>query len=137
MISLIIGRKGSGKTKKLIDLCTEASASSKGDVIFIEKANTLAVRMAPHIRLVVVDEYDVVGFDALYGMLAGMCAGNYDITDIFVDSTLKICGDLSGLAAFVEKLNDLSGKVDAHFVLSVSADAGELPDDLLKTVNLL
>ena len=124
MITLILGKKGSGKTKKLLELCNEAVAQSKGNVVFIEKDTTLTYNLSHKVRLVAADEYAVCGFDAFYGYIAGMCAGNYDITDIFVDSTLKIGGDdLEKLADFVEKLS----KLDANITLSVSADKADIP----------
>ncbi len=123
MITLILGKKGSGKTKRLIDLCAKATAESNGNVVFIEKDNTLTYDLSHKTRLVAADEYSIVGFDALYGFIAGMCAGNYDITDIFVDSTLKI-GALAELEGFVEKLAKLQ---NVNLVLSVSADKAEIP----------
>jgi RecA/RadA recombinase len=124
MITLILGRKGSGKTKKLIDMCAAATAASNGNVVFIEKDSTLTYDLSHKTRLVAADESGITGYDAFYGFIAGMCAGNYDITDIFVDSTLKIGGaDFEALAAFVERLS----KLDVNLVLSVSADKAELP----------
>lgn len=124
MITLILGHKGSGKTKKLMDLCNAAVEQSKGNVVFIEKDNTLTYDLSHKARLVAAEDYVIKGFDALYGYIAGMCAGNYDITDIFVDSVLKIGGsDLEALANFVEKLGHLNTRV----VMSVSADKDEIP----------
>ena len=130
MITLILGKKGSGKTKKLLDLCNEAVAQSKGNVVFIEKDTTLTYNLSHKVRLVAADEYAVCGFDAFYGYIAGMCAGNYDITDIFVDSTLKIGGDVAALLPFVEKLKKLSDMADTNVVLSVSADPSEIPAEI-------
>ena len=124
MITLILGHKGSGKTKKLMAMCNTAVEQSKGNVVFIEKDNTLTYDLSHKARLVAAEDYAIKGFDALYGYIAGMCAGNYDITDIFVDSVLKIGGsDMEALADFVEKL----GKLDVHVVMSVSADKEEIP----------
>lgn len=124
MITLILGHKGSGKTKKLMTMCNAAVEQSKGNVVFIEKDNTLTYDLNHKARLVSAEDYGVQGFDSLYGYIAGMCAGNYDITDIFVDSVLKIGGaDLDELAAFVEKL----GKLDTHIVMSVSAAKEDIP----------
>ncbi len=109
MITLILGKKGSGKTKRLLDLCAEATEGSKGSVVFIEKDNTLTFDLSYKTRLAVAEEYGIVGFDALYGFVAGMCAGNYDITNVFIDSTLKIGGrDMEKFADFVEKLGALN-----------------------------
>lgn len=124
MVTLILGKKGSGKTKKLMDLCNTAIAQTKGNVVFIEKDNTLTYDVSHQVRLVSAADYAICGFDALYGFIAGMCAGNYDITDIFVDSTLKIGGtDMAALDAFVEKIS----KLEINMVLSVSADKSEIP----------
>jgi len=124
MVTLILGKKGSGKTKKLMELCNVAVAQSKGNVVFIEKDNTLTYDVNHQVRLVSAADFAICGFEALYGFVAGMCAGNYDITDIFVDSTLKIGGtDMAALEAFVEKMS----KLDVRTVLSVSADKSEIP----------
>ena len=126
MITLILGKKGSGKTKRLMDMCNESVAQSKGNVLFIEKDNTLTYHISHKVRLAAADEYAVKGFDSLYGFIAGMCAGNYDITDIFVDSTLKIGGDVANLLGFVEKLKKLSEMANTNIVMSVSADRREI-----------
>ena len=126
MITLILGKKGSGKTKRLMDMCNEAVASSKGNVVFIEKDSTLTYNVSHKVRLTAADEYAIKGFDSFYGFIAGMCAGNYDITDIFVDSTLKIGGDMADLLTFVEKLKVLSEKANTNIVMSVSADRSEI-----------
>ncbi|MBQ4612355.1 MAG: hypothetical protein IJB26_02255 [Clostridia bacterium] len=127
MITLILGRKGSGKTKKLMAMCNAAIEKSNGNVVFIEKDNTLTYDISHKARLVAAEDYAIKGFDALYGYIAGMCAGNYDITDIFVDSVLKIGGsDTAALVPFVEKL----AKLEANIVMSISADKAELPAEL-------
>lgn len=124
MITLILGHKGSGKTKKLMAMCNAAVEQSKGNVVFIEKDNNLTYDISHKARLVAAEDYAIKGFAALYGYIAGMCAGNYDITDIFVDSVLKIGGaDLDELADFVEKLS----KLDANIVMSVSAAKEDIP----------
>ena len=131
MVTLILGKKGSGKTKRLIDLCNAATAESKGNVVFVEKEGILIYDVNSKARLVVADEYGVKGFEALYGFLSGMCAGNYDITDVFVDSTRKIGGsDPEALADFVDKLAALAKKTETRMVLSVSADKSEIPERL-------
>ena len=122
MVKLILGKKGSGKTKHLLELCAAATAASGGNVVFIEKDDTLTYDLSHKTRLVSAAEYAVADFDALYGFIAGMSAGNYDITDIFVDSTLKIGGGVAGLTSFVQKLKSLSPNV----TLSISADQSEV-----------
>ena len=84
MIKLIVGKKGSGKTKALLEMIEEAVGTSKGSVVCIEKGNSLKYNVSHQARLVDIEDYDVSDFNTLYGFLAGMLAGNYDITDLFV-----------------------------------------------------
>lgn len=131
MITLILGKKGTGKTKRLLDMCAAATEASNGCVVFIEKDSTLTFDLSHKTRLAVAEEYGIAGFDALYGYIAGMCAGNYDITDIYVDQTLKIGGfDMEALADFIEKLSVMAEKASANVVLSVSADPADVPERL-------
>lgn len=133
MVQLILGNKGSGKTKRLIEMCNEATEKSKGHVVLIEKNNQLSYNITYRTRLVAADEYDIQGFDAFYGFISGMCAANYDITDIFVDSTLKITGyDFEKLAGFIEKLDSLSKKAEVNIVMTVSADKSSVPRNRFK-----
>ena len=92
MITLLIGKKGSGKTKKLIELANEAVQNSNGNVVVIEKGLKLTYDISHKARLVDSDAYGIEGLDALVGFVSGICAANYDVTDVFVDSTLKITG---------------------------------------------
>lgn len=133
MVSLILGNKGSGKTKRLIDKCNEAMSNSKGHVVFIEKEGSTSHSIGYRVRLVEADEYGIRGFDAFYGFISGMCAGNYDITDVFIDSTLKIGGgDMAELTSFIERLDILSKKANVNFVLTVSADKDDIPERIAK-----
>ena len=90
MIKLIVGTKGSGKTKTLIDMAKAAAETSKGNVVCVEKGDKLAREVPTSVRLINSDEYQVKGFANLYGFLAGILAGNYDITELFIDGILKI-----------------------------------------------
>ena len=129
MMTLILGKKGTGKTKKLLALCAEATEQSKGNVVFIEKDSTLTYNLSHKTRLVVSDEYGIADFDAFYGFIAGMIAGNYDITDVFVDSTLKIGGrDMQKLSGFLHQVAALCEKAGTSIVFSVSAEKEEIPE---------
>lgn len=128
MITLLTGKKGSGKTKKLIELANAAVEKSNGNVVVVEKGLKLTYDISHSARLVDIDSYDVKGGKGLYGFLAGICAGNYDVTDILVDSTLKITGTgAEVMEPLVEELKKLSETSGANFVLSVSAADEEIP----------
>ena len=129
MISLIIGNKGSGKTKRLVDLVNKAVDASKGNVVCIEKGLKLTYDLTHKARLVDTDEYNISGFDTLYGFISGMCAGNYDLTEIFVDATLKIGGrNYDELADFIAKLAPLVEKSKVEIVFTISCDEADLPE---------
>ncbi len=131
MITLLTGKKGSGKTKKLIDMANAALEKSNGNVVVIEKGLKLTYDISHNARLIDIDAYDVQGGKGLYGFLAGICAGNYDVTDILVDSTLKITGTgAEVLAPLVEELKHLSEESKANFVLSISAADEEIPESV-------
>ena len=131
MIKLIVGKKGSGKTKQLIDLMNAAVAKDHGSIVCVEKGAKLTYDISHAIRLVDVEHYSVVGYEAFYGFIAGILAGNYDITDLFIDSVLKIgSADLTALGDFLDKISALD--TEASITLTVSADASELPESVKK-----
>lgn len=125
MIKLIIGKKGSGKTKKLVDLVNAAAETSLGNVVCIEKGDTLTFSVNHKARLIDADSYCISGYGEYYGMLAGIKAGNNDVTHIFGDATLRIGSrDYGELADFFERLSKIE---DVEFVFTVSCDESELP----------
>lgn len=131
MINVIVGKKGSGKTKKLIERANEAVSKSSGNVVVIEKGNKLTYDISHDARLIDIDEYGIQGADALGGFICGICAGNYDVTDIYVDSTLKIIGqDMGSLTSFAEKMDALSSLSNIKITLLISADEKLLPPEI-------
>lgn len=128
MIRLIVGKKGSGKTKTLIRMTNEAVGSSSGNVVCLEKGLKLTYDISHKARLVDTDEYEVEGFDVLFGFLSGLMAGNYDITHIFIDATLKIGGrDYEAFAGLLDRLAKLPAAEHVELVFTVSCDVEELP----------
>ena len=116
MIKLIIGNKGAGKTKKLIDLVNLCVEKSDGNVVCVEKEPKLTYDVSSKARLLETDTYAIRGHKAFYGYLAGICAGNYDVTDILVDATFKIVGrEYEKLPQFFEMLTNLSNATDITF----------------------
>lgn len=131
MVTLIIGKKGTGKTKKLIALANETAAASTGNVVVIEKGAKLTYDITHKARLIDTDAYSISGYDMMFGFLSGICAGNFDVTDVLVDSTFKICPEAQdGLEEFVVKLNKLAQDSETKFTLLISAAESELPEGL-------
>ena len=127
MIKLFIGGKGSGKTKTLIELVNNATAASNGSVVCIEKGDKLTHDITYKARLIDSDDYSITTADTLYGFIAGVLASNSDITDVFVDSALKICGnDVAGFEALLKKVEFLAK--DVNIVMTASIAVEECPD---------
>ena len=131
MIKLFIGGKGSGKTKTLIELTNNAAQTSNGSVVCIEKGDKLKHEITYKARLIDTDAYAVSDAEVLYGFIAGILASNSDITDIFVDSSLKICGN--DVAAFENMLPKLEKIADGvNVVMSASIAVEEAPEGIKK-----
>ncbi len=133
MVTLIIGRKGSGKTKKLIQAVNDAIEKSDGNVVCVEQGTQLRTEVNYRARLVSANEYSIKGFDAFYGFLSGICAGDHDITDMLIDATLRIGSrDYNELASFLKKVEELSALTKHNFVFTISADKSELPAEIFE-----
>lgn len=133
MIKLIIGVKGTGKTKTLIEMVNNAANTSAGAVVCIEKGNKLRYDVSYKARLINADEYHILDADALFGFLAGILASNHDVTDIFVDGALKICGnDLASFENMLGDLDTLDKKLNANLVMTSSIPVEEASDNVKK-----
>ena len=129
MIKIIAGNKGSGKTKRLIDMTNDTAKTAAGNVVFLDKDNSYMYEIDRAVRFVNVNDYHVSSAEMFLGFLGGMLASNYDISTIFVDAFLKLVSiELADAAWFFEALEALGKKSNAPFVLSVSADPEALPE---------
>ncbi len=132
MIKLITGTKGTGKTKILLDMMNEGLKTTNGSLVCIEKGDNLRKQISYKVRWCDAEQFAVSSFDAFYGFVAGMLAGNYDIKEVYVDGILKIGGaDFDEFGIMLEKLNKLTGD-DTKVVFTVSADPSELPASVTK-----
>ena len=135
MLKLIIGVKGTGKTKQLIEMVNTASAESKGSVVCIEKGVTLRYDIKPTARLVDVEEYMVDDAQSLYGFIAGILASNHDVTDLFLDGTLKICKyDYEAFEKLVVALDQLVEKIGLNMTMTVSMPEEKVTDTIRKFI---
>jgi len=126
MVRVIMGVKGTGKTKQMIELINSAVHSENGNVVCIERGNKLIYDLHSQIRLVEASHYDMGSFEFLKGFISGLYAGNYDITHVFVDSLTKIvgCEATDGeLERFLDWLNSFSEKNSIKFTVTISADS--------------
>ena len=137
MVELLIGTKGTGKTKILVDKVNDAVHNSNGNVVCVEKETKLTYDVNYRARLIATDTFSVTGYDAFYGFLSGICAGDHDITDLFVDATFRIAAnrDGSALLEFLKKVATLSEISDTQFTFTISADEEALPAELFEFCN--
>ena len=135
MISVIYGKKGTGKTKKILDLANEAVKVSTGELVFIDDDNSYMYDLRHEIRFVNATEYDVADPDTFMGVLCGILAGNYDMTQLFIDGFLRIVKtDMAELEPFFTKLEDIAHRHGVDVVISASAKDDEVPEFLKKFI---
>ena len=135
MIKLILGLKGSGKTKTLISMVNEAVESSQGAVVCIEKGIKLRYDVNYRCRLINVDEYFVFDAEALYGFVAGILASNHDVTHVFVDSALRICNnDRDAFEKLLQSLDELSDSHKVDIVMTSSLPVEEADDTVKRYI---
>ena len=134
MVRLIAGDKGTGKTKKLIELVNSAAAAEAGNVVCIEDKQAMTFDVHYHVRLIVAGDYEVASYEAMRGFISGLYAGNYDISHIFIDNLFKIVGGKADREAeqFLDWLEHFSSVHGVRFTVSASVDADAVTDGMQK-----
>ncbi len=132
MVSILMGLKGSGKTKRLVEMVREAVKEETGDVVCFEKERKLTYDIPYQARLIEAGAYDIGSYEFLKGLICGVHAGNYDITHFFIDNFYKLVNDKdpNSLISFVSWLEKFSENENITFVLSVTSDPETAPDAL-------
>ena len=136
MVSILMGLKGSGKTKRLVEMVREAVKEDTGDVVCFEKERKLTYDIPYQARLVEAGAYDIGSYEFLKGLICGVHAGNYDITHFFIDNFYKLVNDKSpdALIDFINWLEKFSESEHISFVLSITSDPDSAPDFLKKYI---
>ena len=133
MIQVIHGKKGSGKTKRILEMANAAIQEHRGDVVFLDDDNRYMFDLRHEVRFVNAGEYGSDSPEMFFGFLCGMLAQNFDISVIFVDAFLKLVKtDIENTENFFQRLAELSEKHNVKFVLSVNVDDAVAPDFLKK-----
>ena len=133
MIEFIVGAKGTGKTKTMIDMINRAAGETTGNIVCIEKNMSLIYDIKHTVRLIDVDEYHINGYEQFYGFVAGVLAGNYDIMEVYIDGILRVGNrDMEGFEKLVARFEELCK--DVKMVFTVSEEPGKIPDSLKKYV---
>lgn len=133
MIRIMIGRKGSGKTKTLIDLVNTTVDTTDGAVVCIEKGDKLKYDIRYQCRLIDADRYLIADGQSLFGFVAGILASNHDVGEIFIDSALKICqNDADGFDRFLNEIEKLVEEHGTNFFITSSIDPSEASETVRK-----
>mgnify|MGYP006868213134 CR=1 FL=1 len=133
MIRVIMGKKGTGKTKQMIDMINQAVQSEHGNVVCIEKGDKLRFDINYQIRLVDSSQYDVADYAAMKGFISGLHAGNFDITHVFIESLYKIIGeDRATGEAFVTWCEEFGAANDMRFTITISDEPTQASEAIKK-----
>lgn len=128
MVKILVGNKGSGKTKKMIDLANEFVESKDGSIVFINKNHRLNYDLKYKIRVVCMEEYDhITNIDEYIGFIYGIISSDHDIEVIFIDSILKHADvTIDDLEEFLGRLEKISEIYGPDFIVSISAEMEDL-----------
>lgn len=131
MVQLIVGVKGTGKTKALVNEVNRAARSSHGAVVCVEFGRKLTFDIKYQARLVDAKDYGINDASSLYGFICGILAANYDVTELFIDSALKICGDdISAFEDFILKTDSITRKNNISCVITASIAPESVPNSI-------
>lgn len=135
MVKIILGVKGTGKTKTLIDMVNSTAQASAGSVVCIEQGEKLRYDVSYQVRLVNTAEYSVADAQSLYGFIAGIHASNHDITHIFVDSALKVAGnDMAAFDKFLAEADSFCTANNIDLVMTVSLPVEQASETIKKFI---
>lgn len=135
MVQIIAGKKGKGKTKHLLDMANTGIKNASGSIVYLDKSSKHMYELSNKIRLINVAEYPITTSEGFIGFLCGIISQDHDIETMFLDSFLKLsCLEGEDIAETINTLEKLSGKYNVDFVLSVSLDAAEMPENAQKDV---
>ncbi len=133
MINVIIGAKGSGKTKYMVDHVNMAVKDEPGTLVFVSKDNRLMYDLKSAVRYINTEEFAVEDYDVLYGFLGGIISNNYDVSHIFIDSIWKVVNsEEAGFESFLNRIEALGEKLNINFTITISADRTAAPEYLTK-----
>lgn len=128
MVQLIVGNKGKGKTKQLLDKVNSEIKEISGNIVYLDKSTKHMYELNNRVRLIDVSQYMIENSSEFIGLVCGIISQDHDLQQMYFDSFLKIaCLDGQDITATVDKLESLSKKFDVKFILSVSMDESELP----------
>ncbi|MDD2971987.1 MAG: twitching motility protein PilT [Lachnospiraceae bacterium] len=130
MVQLIVGDKGKGKTKYLLDKVNSEVQKVEGNIVFLDKSAKKMYELNNKVRLINVPDYLISSSDEFIGFICGIISQDHDLQQMYLDSVLQVaCIEDKDISRIIHKLNIISEKFHIDFVLSVSMDEKELPEE--------
>ena len=137
MVQLIVGKKGKGKTKQLLDKVNSEVKAITGNIVYLDKSTKHMYELNNKIRLIDVSQFMIENSSEFIGFISGIISQDHDLQQMYFDSFLKIsCLEGADITATIEKLEKISEKENVDFVLSVSLDEEELPESVKKNITI-
>lgn len=137
MVQLIVGKKGKGKTKQLLDKVNSEIKAITGNIVYLDKSTKHMYELNNKIRLIDVSQFMIENSSEFIGFISGIISQDHDLQQMYFDSFLKIsCLEGADITATIEKLEKISEKENVDFVLSVSLDEEELPESVKKNITI-
>ncbi|MGN0151511.1 MAG: twitching motility protein PilT [Wujia sp.] len=128
MLKLVIGAKGTGKTRKMVEMANNESKITSGSIIYIDKSNKHMYELSNVIRLINLHEFNVSGKDSFLGFIQGLISSNHGLTHIFLDNFMWLADiDPAELSDILDEINKISEKYDVIFVISTAVEENEVP----------
>ncbi len=136
MVQIIVGQKGKGKTKHLINKANDDINKSNGSIVYLDKSTQQMFELSNKIRLINVMDYFVEGADSFLGFICGIISQDHDLEKVYLDSFLKLAcaNDKSNVESVIAKLHKISDTFNVDFILSISMDEADLPEDVKSDV---
>ena len=135
MVQMIIGKKGKGKTKQLLDKVNTSIKTANGNIVYIDKSSKHMLELNNKIRLIDASGYGLKNSDEFIGFILGIISQDHDLEEMYLDSFLKVAKlKDADITATIKELNSISKAFNVNFILSVSLDKEELPAELAEYI---
>lgn len=135
MVQLIVGKKGKGKTKQLLDKVNTSIKTANGNIVYIDKSSKHMLELNNKIRLIDASGYGLKNSDEFIGFILGIISQDHDLEEMYLDSFLKVAKlEDADITATIKELNSISKAFNVNFILSVSLDKEELPAELAEYI---
>lgn len=131
MVQLIVGEKGKGKTKYLLDKVNTAIKTANGNIVYLDKSRKHMYELNNKVRLIDVTEYPIQSSDEFVGFICGIVSQDHDLEEMYLDSFLKVAYiDGTDVLSVIKKLKHIGEQFDVNFVVSMSIEEKDVPEEL-------